>query len=152
MKRRLLVIATGPADESALREEVRRRADGDDAEIRIVALAAELSPLEWLASDEDEARAEAAQIARRASKAVSETGEVEEAEVGDPDPLQAIEDTLRTFPADELIIVTHGRDEADVGREGQPGGSVRAVRTARHAPRSLRGRRQSRRETHQGGT
>jgi hypothetical protein len=112
MKRRLLVIATGPADESVLREEVRRRAGGDDAEIRIVAPAAELSPLEWLASDEDEARAEAAQIARGASKAVSETGEVEDAEVGDPDPLQAIEDALRTFPADELIIVTHGRHEA----------------------------------------
>jgi hypothetical protein len=32
--------------------------------------------------------------------------------VGDPDPLQAIEDALRAFPADELIIVTRPGSEA----------------------------------------
>jgi hypothetical protein len=35
-----------------------------------------------------------------------------EVEVGDPDPLQAIEDALRAFPADELILVTGPGSEA----------------------------------------
>jgi hypothetical protein len=33
-------------------------------------------------------------------------------EVGDSDPLKAIEDALRTFPADELVIVTPPDDQA----------------------------------------
>jgi hypothetical protein len=35
-----------------------------------------------------------------------------EARVGDVDPLTAAEDALRTFPADELVIVTRPEDEA----------------------------------------
>lgn len=34
-------------------------------------------------------------------------------EIGDPDPLQAIEDAARAFPADELIIVTGPGSEAE---------------------------------------
>jgi hypothetical protein len=110
--RRLLVVTTTAADEAALREQVREHAGGEEVEIHVVAPTAELSRLQWLASDEDEARAEAEKVARRASAAVGETGKVEEAEIGDPDPLQAIEDALRTFPADELIIVTRSGEDA----------------------------------------
>ena len=79
---------------------------GPDAEVRVVAPASDLSPLEWLATDEDEARGEAAEIARSAERAVQpEAGRVE-TEVGDTDPVQAIEDALRQFPADEVIVVT----------------------------------------------
>ena len=28
-------------------------------------------------------------------------------EIGDGDPLQALEDALRTFPADEIVVSTH---------------------------------------------
>jgi hypothetical protein len=118
--RRLLVVTTGPVDESALREEVRQHAAAGEAEIHVVAPAAELSRLQWLASDEDSARARAGKVADEATKAVEETGEVEEAEVGDPDPVQAIEDALRTFPADELIIVTRPGEEATWLEKGSP--------------------------------
>ena len=60
----------------------------------------------------DEARAEAEDVAREAAEAVKGTASVE-TEVGDPNPLQAIEDALRSFPADELIIVTPPGSEAD---------------------------------------
>jgi hypothetical protein len=60
----------------------------------------------------DEARAEAEDVAREAAEAVKGAASVE-TEVGDPDPLQAIDDALRTFPADELIIVTRPGSEAD---------------------------------------
>jgi hypothetical protein len=117
-KRRLLVVTTSTADEAALREEVREHAGGEEVEIHVVAPAAELSRLQWLASDEDEARAEARRVAQETSDAVEQTGRVEEAEIGDPDPVQAIEDALRTFPADELIIVTRSGEDASWLEQG----------------------------------
>jgi hypothetical protein len=110
--RKLLVVATAPVDAEALRREVREHLGGDEAEVRIVAPAADLSPLEWLASDEDDAREEAARVAGEASEALDEDAPVE-TEVGDPDPAQAIEDALRTYEADELVLV--GPPESDVG-------------------------------------
>lgn len=109
--KRLLVVATAPVEETILRDRVREHA-GPDAEVRVVAPASDLSPLEWLATDEDKARGEAADIARSAERAVEpEAGRVE-TEVGDSDPVQAIEDALRQFPADEVIVVTRPGHEA----------------------------------------
>jgi hypothetical protein len=109
--KRLLVVATAPVDEAVLRDSVREHV-GPDAAGRVVAPASDLSPLEWLATDEDEARGEAADIAHSAERAVEpEAGRVE-TEVGDSDPVQAIEDALRQFPADEVIVVTRPGDDA----------------------------------------
>jgi hypothetical protein len=41
-----------------------------------------------------------------------------EPQIGDSDPLRAIEDALSTFPADEIIIVTRPDDQADRLEEG----------------------------------
>ena len=65
------------------------------------------SPLRPWVSDEDGAR-EAAQrrldatLARLAAAGVEARGEV-----GDGDPVQAIDDALRTFGPDEIVISTH---------------------------------------------
>jgi hypothetical protein len=109
--KRLLVVATAPIDDSLLRDRLREHA-GPDAEVRVVAPASDLSPLEWLASDEDEARGEAAEIARSAEKAAQPEARRVEAAVGDSDPVQAIEDALRQFPADEVMVVTRPGAEA----------------------------------------
>ena len=66
------------------------------------------SPLSHWVSDEDAARAAAQERLERAwhelaGRAASQAS----GEVGDGDPLQAIEDALRTFGADEIIISTH---------------------------------------------
>ena len=110
--KRLLVVATAAVEESELRESLRDRA-GPDTEVRVVAPASNISPLKWLASDEDEARDEAAEIAGRAERAAEPEAARVEAEVGDSDPVQAIEDALRTFPAEEVIVVTHRGDDAN---------------------------------------
>jgi hypothetical protein len=109
---RLLVVAVSPVDEVALREEVREHAGGEAAEVHIVAPAPHTSRLQRLTGAVDEAGAEAEDVAREAAEAVKGTASVE-TEVGDPNPLQAIEDALRAFPADELIIVTRPGSEAD---------------------------------------
>ena len=109
---RLLVVALSPVDEVALRREVREHAGGEAAEVHIVAPAPHTSRLQRLTGAVDEAHAEAEDVAREAAEAVEGTASVE-TEVGDPNPLQAIEDALRAFPADELIIVTRPGSEAD---------------------------------------
>jgi len=109
--KRVLVVVTAPVDQEALRARVQERT-GDGAEIKVVAPASDVSPLQWLATDEDDARGEAAAVAREAEQAVEPAAERVEAEVGDSDPVQAIEDALRTFPAEEIVLVTRSDDEA----------------------------------------
>lgn len=112
MSRKLLVVATVPVEGGLLRQRVREHSGAEDAEVRLVAPASDVSPLQWLASDEDEAREEAAEVAERSARQVAPEARVTEAEVGDVDPVQAIEDALREFPADELIVVTRPGSEA----------------------------------------
>jgi len=118
VSRRILVVTTAPVEGDALRERVRDHAVGEDAELRVVATASDLSPLDWLATDEDEARREAGQRAADVGEAVAPEADEVETEVGDTDPVQAIEDALRTFPADELLLVTRPDDAAGWLEEG----------------------------------
>jgi hypothetical protein len=117
VSKRLLVVATAPVEGARLREQVRRHSGDADADVRIVAPASDVSPVRWLMTDVDEAREEAAEIAHAAKEAVEPEATVE-AEVGDTDPLQAIEDALRQFRADELIVVTRPGSEASFLEEG----------------------------------
>src|SRR3954447_9083026 len=110
-RKKLLVVATAPVEAGPLRDAVREHA-GDEAEIRVVAPASDVSPLQWLASDEDEAREKAAGVASEAAESVEPEAARTEAEVGDTDPVQAIEDALRTFHADEVLVVTRPEDDA----------------------------------------
>jgi hypothetical protein len=109
--KRVLVVATTPVDQEALQSRLREKT-GEGAEIKVVAPASDVSPLQWLATDEDKARGEAETVAREAAQAVEPEAERVEAEVGDSDPVQAIEDALRTFPAEEIVLVIRSDDEA----------------------------------------
>lgn len=120
MARHVLVVTTASVSDGALREHVRAHTEGEPAAVRIVAPASDLSRLAWLASAEDDARAQAEERAQRLATAVAPVAETSEAGVGDADPVQAIEDALRTFPADELVLVTHPKDKASWLEEGAP--------------------------------
>jgi hypothetical protein len=109
MPRRLLVVVTTEVAEGELRKFVRSRA-GDDAEIRVVAPASDISRLDWLTNAEDDARDEAASLAAKTAEATP-TDDVD-ARVGDSDPVKAIEDALRTFAADEILVVARPDDQA----------------------------------------
>jgi GABA permease len=76
----------------------------------VVAPASGISRLDWLTNAEDDARADAAERADELAE-VAPTDDVE-SRVGDSDPVKAIEDALRTFPADELIVVTLPDEDA----------------------------------------
>jgi hypothetical protein len=117
MPRRLLVVTTTEVADSVLRELVRSRA-GVDAEMLVVAPASGISRLDWLANAEDDARTEAAALAAKTAEAAS--GDDVAARVGDSDPVKAIEDALRRFAADEVLVVAHPDDQAGWLDEGAP--------------------------------
>jgi hypothetical protein len=103
---RILVVANETVGGGSLLGELRQRSEGRDVRVLVVCPALN-SPLRRWASDEDDARS-AAQARLEASLAGMRAAGVQaEGEVGDGDPIQAIEDALRTFRPDELIISTH---------------------------------------------
>jgi GABA permease len=105
-ERRILVIANETVGGETLREEIRRRAEDYDERVRVICPTL-LSRVRFIASDEDGARAQAQDRLAHSLSRLREIGVNCEGEVGEADPLQAIEDSLRTFGADEIIISTH---------------------------------------------
>jgi hypothetical protein len=103
---RILVIANETVAGEPLRAAVTRAASGHRAQVLVVTPALNSKVRHW-ASDEDGARTAARQRLDASIARLAETGVGASGEVGDADPLQAIEDALRTFGADEIIISTH---------------------------------------------
>jgi hypothetical protein len=104
--RRILVIANETVGGSTLREMISERSAGTRAEILVVTPALN-SPVRHWTSDEDNARAAAQERLDASVAKLDAAGLRARGEVGDSDPVQAIEDALRTFGADEIIISTH---------------------------------------------
>ena len=80
--------------------------DVDDAEALVVAPAVNSRLRRWT-SDEDGARRKASARAEAFVERLRSHGVHAEGRVGDGDPVQAIADTLATFPADEIVIAAH---------------------------------------------
>ena len=107
-EKRILVIANETVGVAPLLDKIKERASSseDTAKVHVVSPALN-SPLRHLASDEDPARAAAQERLERSLRKLKEEGIEASGEVGDGDPLQALEDALRTFGADEIVISTH---------------------------------------------
>ena len=105
-ERRILVVANETVVGRALREAVEDAAEGYRSNVLVVSPALN-SPLKHWTSDEDKARAAAEDRLRRSVAELERLGILARGEVGDADPVQAIEDALRTFGADVIVISTH---------------------------------------------
>ena len=120
----LLVVVTQPIDSPRLAATIAEiasaggratRADSDsDADVVVLAPALNKPVAHWL-SDLRQARFEA-QRRLTLSLATLAAAEVDaRGQVGDSDPVQAVEDLLRSFPAQEVVFVTDAdrRDEVE---------------------------------------
>jgi len=105
-ERRILVIANETVGGHTLRSMILERSLDVREEVLVVTPALN-SPLKTWTSDEDEARAAAQARLDTSLAKLAQAGVQARGEVGDGDPLQAIEDALRTFGADEIILSTH---------------------------------------------
>jgi hypothetical protein len=110
---RLLVVATDPIDDPAEVEQIAAiAADGDralgsgDAEPELLVLApATQTRLDRWASDVRRARDRASSVLAVSLGTLTAAGLDVHGRIGDEDAVQAIEDELRTFPAQEVVLV-----------------------------------------------
>jgi len=104
--RRLLLVVIEPLDEPAAVETVRAAAQAAGAESEVLVMAPALNtPLAHWASDLGRSRLDAQRKLVLTIGALAAAEVEARGRVGDPDPLQAVEDTLREFAADEVIVV-----------------------------------------------
>ena len=111
-RRNVLVISSVERPIAVIREAL----GGDVDELKVVVPAVKQSRLQWLTNADDGAREDAENAAASIDDA---TPDAVQAEAGDPDPLQAAEDALATFEADELVVVTRPDEEATWLEEGR---------------------------------
>lgn len=115
--RHVLVVANETLAGPTLRDEIVGSAE---TRLRLDVLAPVLtSRMHFWASDYDDELEEARRrlagsLAWAASQGLEARGEV-----GDPDPYTALEDELRDFGADEVIVVTHPRERANRIESGE---------------------------------
>ena len=106
-RHRILVVANQTVGGKALLEEILNRTRGRESEVLVVTPALAGSRAAHWASDVDEAIELARQRMELSVLAVEQAGLKARGEVGDSDPNVAIEDALRQFAADEIVISTH---------------------------------------------
>ena len=106
---RVLVVANQTVGGRALLDEIRRRVAGEErSEILVVTPPLAGSAAEHWSSDIDQGIAEARERLDASVAAMRGAGLTVRGQMGDHhDPNQAIEDALREFAADEVIISTH---------------------------------------------
>jgi hypothetical protein len=102
--RRILVLANETVAASALRDVVGLRAAGE-ADVVVVAPAL-TGRLGYWTGDNRRSRQDAEERLWLCLDSLRESGVAARGKVGDADPLQALEDALREFDADEIIVAT----------------------------------------------
>jgi hypothetical protein len=138
--RNVLLVALDPLPEDEVRRAIAERNGGREVKVHVVAPATHVGSFQWLTGADDDARAEAAERADRTAEAID--AEVE-TEVGERDPLLAVEDALALFPADEILVA----GTADAKTEAGLRGLGRRSREWAAAARSAAGRQPARRRS-----
>ena len=103
---RILVIANETVAGDTLHGMIKQKSEGYRENVLVVA-PMQPSPLQHLASDEGPGRQVAQERLDVSLAKLREAGISARGHIGDSDPLQSIEDALRTFGPDEVIISTH---------------------------------------------
>jgi len=108
---RLLVLSADPVDADAVRSALGADAELAGADVLVVSPALNQSALAFWVSDSDEAIADADSAAQKTAAALAEAAGRVRSEVGESEPLLALQDALATFPADRILVFTRPEDE-----------------------------------------
>jgi len=105
---RILVVTNETARGEELYDAVlaQTRREGPAARVLVVAPALNSRLRHWLSDDAAARRAAITRVHDCVTR-LARAGIAAEGTIGDPDPLQAIDDALASFPADSLVIATH---------------------------------------------
>jgi hypothetical protein len=108
---RILVVTTEPVSADRLRKALPGDADPREAEVMVVAPAVHQSALRFWLSDADDAIARAEAVRRQSLERLSDGGVSATADTGESTIPDAIEDALKSFPADRIVVFTHPEGE-----------------------------------------
>ena len=111
-----MTVVSEPISGEVLRDALD--IDGrEEVEVLVVAPAL-ISKLRFLVSDPDPAIQRAEQVQEETVERLDEGGIDAAGDTGESDPLLAIQDALQTYPADEIVLVTHSAGERNWREEG----------------------------------
>jgi hypothetical protein len=117
--RRVLIVAATPVDEPGAVAAVAREVGAGEGAVEVRILSpASIGFLDRWASDVEGARRAAQERLVASVAALAAAGVDAEARVGDENLVQAVEDQLESYPADEVILVSdRGTAAADAAEE-----------------------------------
>jgi hypothetical protein len=116
MAKKIIALVAEPISGEALKSAVGRDT-AQEAEVLVIAPALN-SKLRFWTSDPDEAIARAEEGEQETVERLDEEGIDAAGDTGESDPLLAIQDALQTYPADEIVLCTHGSGERNWQEEG----------------------------------
>ncbi len=118
---KILVITSEAVSAQQLRDALPGDVDPGDAQVMVLAPALHESALRFWLSDADEAIDKAEAVRSQTLEQLGNAGVSASADTGESDPADAVEDALRTFAAERIVIFTHPagerryREEIDAG-------------------------------------
>ncbi|HEY8810707.1 MAG TPA: hypothetical protein VIM28_11880 [Solirubrobacterales bacterium] len=115
-RRHVLLVTTCPIEEPAAVGRIAAMAklgsSDEDADVLVLS-PARIGFLDRWASDVEGARQVAQQNLVATVAALAKAGIAAEARVGDEDVVQAVEDQLQSFPANEVVLISGDGEESD---------------------------------------
>ncbi len=127
-RRHVLLVTTCPVEEPAAVGRIAAAATlggSEDADVLVLS-PARIGFLDRWASDVEGARQVAQQNLVATVAALAKAGIAAEARVGDEDVLQAVEDQLQSFPANEVVLISGAGEEKDAGPAAELESRLRA--------------------------
>jgi hypothetical protein len=118
---KLLVLTSEPIAADALRSALPEGVDPADSEVMVVAPALQESGLRFWMSDADDAIAAADKVRRETVERLGEEGIAASGDMGESDPMTAIQDALMTFDADRIVLFTHPESSREYREDIDPG-------------------------------
>lgn len=127
-RRHVLLVPTCPVEEPAAVARIAAAATlggNEDADVLVLS-PARIGFLDRWASDVEGARQVAQQNLVATVAALAKAGIAAEARVGDEDVVQAVEDQLQSFPANEVVLISGAGEERDEGAAAELESRLRA--------------------------
>ncbi len=115
-RRHVLVVVTCPVEEPGAVAEIAgaaRLGGGEEGADVLVLAPARIGFLDRWASDVEGARRRAQENLVATVAALAKAGVAAEARVGDEDVVQAVEDQLQSYPANEVLLVGDGAEDGE---------------------------------------
>lgn len=116
MSTRIIAVVSEPFSGDALRSALGSEVV-DDAEVLVIAPAL-VSRFRWVLGDPDGGIGHAEEVQEETVERLSEAGVDAVGDTGDSDPLLAVQDSLQTFAADRIVLLTHPEGKRNWLEEG----------------------------------